>query len=259
MDKTANVLTNAQLDAYEEDGYIVLKQFFDRETIDELTAAMVELLSATKRGTPGVGFDPWTTQPGDALNPNRVYWYNDIFLQHPRLDAHMRDRRLVSVFEDIYKCSVFAFQSAAVIKTPRFNFDFQGWHQDAPDYIPLTNFKLASALTYLGDMGPDTGGTSVIPGSHRKPLLNRRYVKVVGWPVRKRILVDLEPFASNSKTPQFRPGDVLIFHPCLMHRANSNYTDKTKIGLINAYRAADCFDLTSRNSFKADNILVSKP
>ena len=251
------MLSDLELESYAKDGFLILREFFDRSTINELKTAMSELLSNTRRGTAGVGFDPWTDKPGDLLNPNRVYWFNDIFLKHSRLDAHMRDRRLVSVFEELYQSSVYAYQSAAVIKTPMMNFDFQGWHQDAPDYIPLSNFKLASALTYLCDMSLDAGGTSLIPGSHQGPLLNRKYVRVPGWPVRKRILGDMDVSQSQIFTPQFRPGDVLIFHPCLMHRANSNFTNQSKIGLINAYRSADCLDLTARNTFKADNIFVS--
>ena len=251
-------LSSEQFDAFERDGYLILPEFFDTNVVAELLDAMVELLSTTKRGTRGVGFDPWTNGRGDSLNPHRVYWYNDIFLKHPRLDRHMRDEQLAAVFCELYECDVDAFQSATVVKPPMTNFDFQGWHQDAPDYIPLSNFKLSSALTYLCEMGPDTGGTSVVPGSHRVGLMDRQYVEIEDWPVRKRVLSEFERFEDRIVTPQFYPGDVLIFHPCLMHRANSNYTPESKIGLINAYRAVDCIDLTDRNSFKADRIPITR-
>ena len=138
------------------------------------------------------------------------------------------------------------------------NFDFQGWHQDAPDYIPLSNYKLSSALTYLGEMGPDTGGISLVAGSHRDGLFERDYIEIPNSAVQKRIIVGFEPYESRIVTPQFHPGDVLIFHPCVMHRANSNYTSGSKIGLINAYRSVDCIDLDDRNTFKADNIPITR-
>lgn len=252
------LLDASQREAYARDGYLVLREFFDANRVAKLRDTMAELLAATPRGTRGVGFDPWSKEPGDALNPHRVNWYNDIFLQCQELDDHMRDERLAKVFCELYDSDIDAFQSATVIKPANTNFDFQGWHQDAPDYIPLSNFKLASALTYLCEMGPDTGGTSVVPGSHRVGLLDRKYVKVEGWPVRKRILVGFEKYEERVVTPQFHPGDVLIFHPCVMHRANSNYTNESKIGLINAYRAVDCIDLTQRSQFKADNIPITR-
>ena len=253
-----SALNAGQIERFEKDGFLILREFFDATVIAELLGAMVELLSATTRGTFGVGFDPWSTEPGDELNPHRVYWFNDIFLKHPRLNAHMHDERLAAVFCDLYRTDIDAYQSATVVKPPMINFDFQGWHQDAPDYVPLSNFKLSSALTYLCEMGPDTGGTSVVPGSHLAGLFDRRYVDIEGWPVRKRVLAKFERFEEHVVTPQFRPGDVLIFHPCLMHRANSNYSSESKIGLINAYRSVDCVDLTNRNSYKADRIPITR-
>ena len=254
----AGLLDNREIESFERDGYLILRGFFDKAEVAELRDATVEILGRAKRGAPGVGFDPWTTEPGDALNPNRVYYDNDIFLKHPRLDAHMRNPRLATVFYELYGSDIDAFQSATVVKPAMMNFDFQGWHQDAPDYIPLSNYKLSSALTYLGEMGPDTGGTSLVPGSHHDGLFERGYVEIPGWPVKKRIIVGFEKYESRIVTPQFHPGDVLIFHPCLMHRANSNTTGESKIGLINAYRSVDCIDLEARNTFKADNIPITR-
>ena len=253
-----SLLQTEDIASFERNGFVILRGFFNDAIVGELRDAMAELLHATPRGTPGVGFDPWSKAAGDAINPHRVYWYNDIFLRHPRLNEHMHDARLGSAFYELYDADVDAFQSATVIKPPTTNFDFQGWHQDAPDYIPLTNFKLSSALTYLCEMGPETGGTSLVPGSHKEGLFDRRYINVEGWPVRKRILVGFEAFQNRVVSPSFEPGDVLIFHPCLIHRANSNSSGESKIGLINAYRSVDCIDLTSRNTFKADNIPITR-
>ena len=253
-----SLLDAHEIERFERRGFLILRGLFGDADVAELRDATAEVLRNAKRGTRGVGFDPWTTEPGDGLNPNRVYYFNDIFLAHPRLHAHMRDPRLATVFCELYDNDIDAYQSATVVKPAMMNFDFQGWHQDAPDYVPLSNNKLSSALTYLGEMGPDTGGTSLVPGSHRDGLFERGYVEMPGWPVRKRIIVGFEKYESRIVTPQFHPGDVLIFHPCLMHRANSNYTKESKIGLINAYRSLDCIDLESRNTFKADNIPVTR-
>lgn len=252
------LLDRREIDAFARDGFLILRGFFDRAEARQLRDATAEVLARARRGARGVGFDPWTREPGDALNPRRVTYYNDIFLAHPRLDAHMRDPRLAAVFCELYDNDIDAYQSAAVVKPAMMNFDFQGWHQDAPDYVPLSNCKLSSALTYLGDMGPDTGGTSLVPGSHGDGLFKRGHVEVPGWPVKKRIIVGFERYESRIVTPEFHAGDVLIFHPCLMHRANSNYTPESRIGLINAYRSLDCIDLERRNTFKADNIPITR-
>lgn len=67
-------LANGDIERYAEDGYLVLRAFFDRVVVEELRDATAEILCRAKRGTRGIGFDPWTTAPGDPLNPNRVYY-----------------------------------------------------------------------------------------------------------------------------------------------------------------------------------------
>ena len=217
-----------------------------------------EILSGATRGTPGVGFDPWTKQPGDEVNPNRVTYLNDIFLMHERFDAHMRASALTQIFCELYGPDINGFQSATVIKTPQLNNDFHGWHQDAPDYVPLSNFKNGCAITYLHAMGPDTGGTSLVPGSHRDGVFERGYETVEGWPVKKRVIVGFETYEALAIAPEFNPGDVLVFDSWLMHRANSNYTNESKIGLINVYQAKDCIDLEDRNTFGPVNLPITR-
>ena len=251
------ILTTAQLDEYDRSGYLILRSFWSADTIMELREVTTSVLRRTPPGTKGVGFHPGAKEPGDAINPNRITYLNDIHLMHPRLDRHMRCKEFAQLFLDLYACDVFAFQAASVIKTPNFSYEYQGWHQDAPDYTPLTNYKLASVITYLSEMGPDTGGTSFVPRSHRLGLFERKYEKVDDFPIRKRFLAGFEKYAHLVESPQFYPGDVLLFHPCLIHVANSNKSDESKIGLINVYRGSDCIDLKERNTFLADNISIT--
>ena len=106
------LLDKREIESFERDGYLILRGFFDAAEVDDLRDATARILHDAQRGMHGVGFDPWTKQPGDELNPNRVYYYNDIFLQHPRLDAHMRNPRLATVFCELYDNDIDAFQSA---------------------------------------------------------------------------------------------------------------------------------------------------
>ena len=122
------LLDKGEIESFERDGYLILWSFFDAAEVADLRDATAHILRHAKRGMHGVGFDPWTKEPGDALNPNRLYYYNDIFLQHPRLDAHMRNPRLATAFCELYDNDIDAFQSATVVKPAMMNFDFQGWH-----------------------------------------------------------------------------------------------------------------------------------
>ena len=104
----------------------------------------------------------------------------------------------------------------------------------------------------------DTGGTSLVPGSHRDGVFDRSYEAVEGWPVKKRVIVGFDAYEARAIAPKFTPGDVLVFDSWLMHRANSNYTDASKIGLINVYQAKDCIDLENRNTFGPANLPITR-
>ena len=75
-------LTENLKNQFATDGYFILREFFSVIEIAELRDAAADVLSEATRGARGVGFDPWTKEPGDDINPNRVTYINDIFLMH---------------------------------------------------------------------------------------------------------------------------------------------------------------------------------
>lgn len=265
------VLSEAQKSAYARDGYLVIRGLLDAGEVAALRAAMAGLIAPLTPAdrSPDLGFDPWQrlapdqVPPGDVINPHRVIYMNDLHLQHARLDAHMRLARIADIFCGLWEADIGAFQSAAVIKPPGQDNEYHGWHQDMPDYVPLSNDRNGCIITYLHEMGPDTGGTSLVPGTHRSALdalPERTYSQVQGWPgkLQKRGIAGFDPDRADVVAPLFQPGDALVFHSSLYHRANSNADGSSKIGLINVYMAEDCVDLTERNQFRAGGVRVTR-
>jgi ectoine hydroxylase-related dioxygenase (phytanoyl-CoA dioxygenase family) len=249
---------------FEAEGYVVLREVFGAEQVVELRDAIISLTKKLSRSdrSHDTGFDPWYAEDGhgDPINPNRVIYLNDLHLRQPRLDAHMRSHELASIFCSIWDADLRSFQAAAVIKPKQDNGEWRGWHQDMPDYEPLSNDRNACAIVYLDHMGPDTGGTSLVPRSHRSGLPERTLTPVAGWPrkLKRRSIAGFDESTANVVAPQFGPGDALIFHSCLYHKANNNRDDVSKIGLINVYQAEDCIDIERRNTFKAANIPITR-
>ncbi len=256
------MLTKARIRQYQDDGYFIVRALFDTNEVSDLRAAMIGLmqtLTVADRSN-DVGFDPWRRTDGDSINPNRVIYLNDLHLRHPRLNQHMRSEKLAEIFWGLWQADVNAFQAASVIKPNDHNADYRGWHQDTPDYTPLSNDRNGCVITYLDHMGPDTGGTSVVPGTHRNGFPKRTYLRVDDWPeyLKKRSMEGFDEAEANIVAPEFNPGDALIFHSSLYHKANSNYSDTSKIGLINVYQAVDCIDLTGRNKFDAADLPITR-
>ena len=257
-------ISQDMLDRFDQEGYLILRGVYDPNEVAALRSAMAELirpLGFSDRGS-DTGFDPLCREEGqgDAINPNRLVFLDDLHVKHPRLDAHMRSQKLADVFCALWDADIKSFQAASVIKPPQDNNEWRGWHQDTPDYVPLSNDRNACAITYLFEMGPNTGGTSLVPGSHRWGLKKRTYETVPGWPERlkRRSMEGFDPEAHDIVAPSFSPGDVFVFHSSLYHKANNNLTDTSRIGLINVYQAEDCVDVTSRNKLRAADLTITK-
>ena len=237
---------------------------FGGREVDALRAAIGGILGALSRAdrSPDVGFDPWWPEDGggDALNPNRVVYVNDLHLRHARLDWLMRSEQLAEIFCSLWDCDIKAFQAATVVKPNEHNAEYRGWHQDMPDYVPLTDDRNACAITYLGEMGPDTGGTSLVPRTHTSGLPERTYETVEGWPekLKRRSIAGFDESSADIVAPSFEPGDVLVFHSSLYHKANNNGTKASKVGLINVYQAHDCYDIEGRNQFAAGDLPITQ-
>ena len=264
IDERMTKISQGMLDRFDREGFLILKGLFDPNEVVELRSAMMELmqrLGFSDRSS-DTGFDPLRREEGqgDAINPNRLVFLDDLHTRHPRLDAHMRSQKLADVFCPLWDADIKSFQAASVIKPPQDNNEWRGWHQDMPDYVPLSNDRNACAITYLFEMGPNSGGTSLVPGSHRWGLKERTYETVHGWPERlkRRSMEGFDPEEHDILAPSFNPGDVFVFHSSLYHKANNNMTDVSKVGLINVYQAEDCMDVSSRNKLKAANLPITK-
>ena len=107
-------------------------------------------------------------------------------------------------------------------------------------------------MQYLGPgvSGPDSGSTSLIPRTHKTPdnwegpiLLPKKTIRA-GWPEPQRSVHGIEALEPRIVTPSFAEGDVFVWDSWLLHRANSNYEQLSKIGIVQVFCRADCVRLT---------------
>lgn len=104
-----------------------------------------------------------------------------------------------------------------------------GFHRGAAPtwgtYFEQGNFHciFMKTLAYLTEVGPDDGGTAVIPGSHK-----------MTWPEEAMIEAAM---ADERLIHQItaKPGDVLLFPESLIHSTTAIRTDSERIILISGY------------------------
>jgi hypothetical protein len=79
-------------------------------------------------------------------------------------------------------------------------------------------------IAYLTDVGPEDGGTAVIPGSHR-----------VGWGQEELIAAAMADPARLVRQVQARAGDVLLFAETLVHSTTEILSDRERMIVITGY------------------------
>ena len=110
----------------------------------------------------------------------------------------------------------------------------------------MTNFGNLCCITYLQPAGPGRGGTDVIPCTHRTADSQHEGPLRLGTTVveegrlSRRSVEGLDSLLPQVVSPEFDAGDVLLFDSWVLHRADSNATATTVIGLVNVYCRPDC-------------------
>lgn len=232
---------------YQSQGYLVVPKLVASDEVEALRAHGMDILEG-RLTLPGI-----ETLPTDATREQRARRFTRIHQLH-RLDA-MAERfllhpRLLDVLEVLIGPDVLALQTMLFFNPP--GTGGQGWHQDAY-YITTYPDTLIGAWLALDRADEENGCLWVVPGSNHEPI----------YPDRDRgslihtegAFANLE-FAENAsslddaantlsrvaaKYPPaipvpVDPGDVIFFHPHLLHRSYPNRTqDRWRRAFVTHY------------------------
>src|SRR5437588_1247257 len=220
---------------FEDNGYLLLEQFYSPEFIARARAEMNRLLRCPEGAHPRVHFSREAEEgaadhPVDPDNPQRVWMIMDTPLAGDWWFAQFQEPRLLDVIVDCLGPDIDFHNGKARIKPPGYR-SHQGWHQDWP-YERHSVPELAAAITYLDDTWEGAATTSVIPGSHRRGE----------WPHDERTLIPEDLVQEPGVPICARAGDVAIIHVLVVHRAGPNETSRNRSCIINEYKTHAAMD-----------------
>ncbi|MEP6466702.1 MAG: phytanoyl-CoA dioxygenase family protein [Parafilimonas sp.] len=224
----ASVITNAQVQEFYKDGYVIVKHFFSTKEIDKLyniaisddvvKTNAVDLNDQTGKKTK---LTLWFT-PGD-----------DVY------SCVLRSERMVNSVAKLLDSDspVCHFHTKLMQKEPRVGGAWE-WHQDYGYWYKnqfLFPEQLVSVMIALTEANKANGCLQVIKGSHKMGRVNHGFAgEQVGadmtmvnnaLKIMEHIYVELEP------------GDALFFHSNMLHRSEANTSDKPRWSLICCYNS----------------------
>jgi len=237
-------LTQKQLNEYNENGFIVIKNFVSKEYCNKiLEKAKIHL---KRKEAPIETEQEYMHIDDNKITVRRlrqVYDREEIFKEwmtnkeiRPMLKQVLNDTPVLTL----------AHHNSIMTKMPQES-TRTFWHQDRR-YWHFENDNLVSVWLALDNEFLENGLLEFIPKSHKMDFDKSRFDKVSNFLdeheenkkiISKRIHQDLEK------------GDVVLFHCKTLHHANKNTTDKPKISFVYTVRAKNNKPIkNTRSDFK---------
>ena len=200
-------------DAYEHDGYVVVRDVLDAELVGEARAHIDWLLAKHPNIRP--------EQLGHTLVHDDPFWVRLV-----------SDDRLLDVAEQFIGPNIALFASHYIAKRP---FDGQAvlWHQDG-SYWPLDPMDVITMWLAIDDSVPENGCMQVIPGSHSLDLQQMQARTDVDNVLNSGIDMSMVD-EQQAVDVVLKAGDVSLHHPNILHGSNANTSPLWRRGLTIRY------------------------
>src|SRR4051795_8034339 len=230
------MLTEAQREAYDRDGFIVVPDVFSPAEIDELRLVTDEFVASAGRVT--ANDDIYDLEDSHTKEAPHVRRLKAAHLIPPAYFRASRNAKVVEILTDLWGTVRF--------DTGKLNMKSAGygapveWHQDWAFY-PHTNDDLAAVGIMLDDVDMENGPMMVVPGSHKGPIHDHHGPN-------GRFCGAMDPATCDIDLPVRKPclgkaGPIPVHHVRAVHGSAMNFSGRERRFLLFQYRAADAWPL----------------
>jgi len=217
-------LNSAQIDHFEQHGYLFFPGLFTPPEVARMTAEVPRLYE--QRGPHNV-----REKGSDAVRTNfAAHLYSPVFA---RLGRHPR---MIEPVMQLFGESVYMHQFKINGKAA-FDGDVWQWHQDYgtwknDDLMPTE--RAMNVAIFLDDVNEFNGPLMFIPGSHKKGVLDAEHdVTTTSYPlwVINNDTVTRLVDRGGIVAPKGPAGSMLLFHSCLVHASGSNLSPWDRVSV----------------------------
>jgi phytanoyl-CoA hydroxylase len=219
MHAPLGLLTPAQAEQYDRDGYFLLEGAFTPEEMDAVADAIDPFEQAAEAHL--------RTLPGGKkmiAKADAITFTVHLVTKSERLKAFSRHPVFARLCEDICGPGARLYWDQAVFKKPGNPEEFP-WHQDN-GYTYTEPQQYLTCWVALNDATEQNGCPWVVPGVHRKGTLVHEWTDL-GW----RCLKDPD----GAIVVPAKKGDVVVFSSLTPHRTGPNLTDGVRKSYILQY------------------------
>ena len=222
-------LTSAQIEQYNQDGYLIIEGFLNQEEVSKLYQIAIDDKTMSKNAI--------NVNDSTGKRSKLSLWYK------PGDDVYGLLTRSESLVNSVDKlldgdAAVCHFHSKLMQKEPKVGGAWE-WHQDYGYWYKnefLLPDQMMSVMVAITDANTENGCLQVIKGTHKMGRVEHGFAgEQVGASQR---YVDLALQTMELVFVELKAGDVLFFHSNLLHRSEANLSDKARWSMISCYNRA---------------------
>ena len=229
-------LTDEQVESYHREGYLVVEEFFDLQTIETVNEAIIDVTERALEQEDYSSILELEPEPVDGRRvPRRIY---DPYSQHEDFRQLLSDQRLLDCVEALIGPNIVLQYTKLNMKPPRVGSVVE-WHQDMTFY-PCTNDDFVTVLVYLDDATQENGCLRVLPRHHTHffshELPDGKFAGMITEDLESGKFGDIVSLEGKA-------GSVIFLHCIAPHSSLPNRSKHARRTLICEMRAADSFPI----------------
>jgi len=243
------MLTQAQVDFYNENGYLGVEKVFSDAEVAELQRVTDEFVDKSRAVTEHTAvFD---LEPGHTPEHPMLRRIKDPIKHHEVYDRALRHPNVLAIVSQLIGPNLRSNGNKLNLKYSEFGSPVE-WHQDWSFY-PHTNDDLLAVGVCIDPMTLENGALMVIPGSHKGPVLDHHHKErgiFVG------AVTDEEFDPSNAVPILLEAGGISIHHVRALHGSAPNTSPRPRRLLLFQYCANDAWPLVGFAGWDAFNATI---
>ena len=231
------LLTKEQIEKYREEGYLVLPEILEVETLAELRRVTEEVVSQAKELK--THSDVLDLEPTHEPNKPRVRRIKRPHLVHPFYEQLASHPGILEALTPLLGEDIRMRPAGKInMKSAGFGSPVE-WHQDWAFY-PHTNQNVLAVGILLDDMNSDNGPLLVLPKSHKGPIYDHHDNGVFCGAIDVvREGLDI----ASARELWGKAGTITIHHARLVHGSAKNQSNEQRRILFYEYTSADAWPL----------------
>ena len=223
-------LSKEQLEQFNRDGFLIIKNFADNELCDKILEKAKEHL--TKKQAPIETEQEYMSLDEDKITVRRL---RQVYDREEVFQEWMTNKKIRPILKQVLNDTpvlTLAHHNSIMTKLPHESTRTY-WHQDRR-YWHFENDDLVSVWLSLGDEFLENGLLEFIPGTHKIKFDKSSFDEVDNF---------IDENEENQKIIEKRThqnlskGDIVLFHCKTLHHASKNVTDNAKISFVYTVRA----------------------